>query len=421
MSMLLTNISQLVTVATPQSGRNTGAQMNQLSVISNAAMLVEERIIWIGTQAQADKLFRNHAIERYDCRERAVIPGFVDSHTHMVFAGNRAGEFSQRIQGATYQQIAEQGGGIMATVRATRDASYDELVATARALVLSAMRHGTTTLEIKSGYGLSAEAELKILRVIAELARTVPVRIVPTFLGAHAVPPEYTNRRQDYIEMLCTELIPEVARSGLARFCDVFADVGYFSAAEAERILMAGLDWGLQPKIHADEFADVGAARVAITVGAASADHLLHVNPATIPELARWRTVATLLPGTAYTLRLAMPPARALIDAGATVALATDCNPGSCLTENMQTILSLAVQLAGMTVEEAITAATAHGAAALLMEQEVGSLQVGKYADFLILDSPSYLDVVYHFGTNRVAEVWISGRRVANNSEGYSF
>jgi imidazolonepropionase len=416
MSLLLTNISELVTVATPQSGRNTGPRMNNLQVIPNAAMLVEERIIWIGTQSQAERLFRDRSIERYDCRGRAVLPGFVDSHSHMVFAGNRAHEFAERIRGTSYQEIADRGGGIMATVRATRAASEDELYARAEHLVRSALRHGTTTLEIKSGYGLSPESELKMLRVIARLAATLPVRIIPTFLGAHAIPPEYADRRGDYIDMLCTELIPEVARAGLARFCDVFADVGYFTAAEAERILGAGLDWGLQPKIHADEFADVGAAAVAIAVGAASADHLLHMSPALIGEFARWRTVATLLPGTAYTLRLPMPPARALIDAGATVALATDCNPGSCLTENMQMILSLAVQCCGMTIEEAITAATAHGAAALLCEQDVGSLQIGKYADFLILDSPSYVDLVYHFGTNRVAEVWIGGQCVANNS-----
>ncbi|GIV53933.1 MAG: imidazolonepropionase [Candidatus Kapaibacterium sp.] len=421
MSLLLTNISELVTVHTPQSGRKTGASMGQLGIISNAAMLVEERIIWIGTQAQADRLFRDRSIERYDCRGRAVMPGFVDSHTHMVFAGNRADEFSQRIRGVSYQQIAARGGGIMATVRATRAASEEELYTAARQLVFSALRHGTTTLEIKTGYGLSVESELKMLRVIAQLAATLPVRIVATLLGAHAVPPEFAQRRDDYIAMLCTELIPEVGRAGLARFCDVFADEGYFTAAEAERILTAGLDWGLQPKIHADEFADVGAASVAIAVGAASADHLLHINPAMIPEFARWRTVATLLPGTAYTLRLPMPPARALIDAGATVALATDCNPGSCLTENIQMVLSLAVQLGGMTIEEAVTAATAHGAAALLLEQDVGSIQVGKYADFLILDSPSIADLVYHFGTNRVAEVWIGGRCVANNSVGNSF
>lgn len=416
MSLLLTNISELVTVQAPQSGRKPGTAMNQLGIIRDAAMLVEERIVWIGTRYEAEQRFGALPIQRYDCGWRVVMPGFVDSHTHMVFAGFRADEFAQRIRGISYQEIAARGGGIMATVRATRAASDDELYQSAARLVMSALRHGTTTLEIKSGYGLSLDSELKILRVIERLRLTMPVRIIATFLGAHAIPPEYASCRQAYIEMLCNELIPEVGRQDLATFCDVFADVGYFTTAEAERILTAGIEWGLVPKIHADEFADVGAAQIAIAVGAASADHLLHIHPATIPEFGRWRTVATLLPGTAYTLKLPMPPARALIDAGATVALATDCNPGSCLTENMQVVMSLAVQLAGMTIEEAITAATLHGAAALLREHEIGSLQVGKYADFVILDSPSYAELVYHFGTNRVAEVWIGGKCVATNS-----
>lgn len=414
MSVLVTNISELATVHAPTSGRKPGAAMNDLGIIHNAAMLVEERILWVGTQREAEKRFAAFpALPRYDCGGRAILPGFVDSHTHIVFAGSRADEFALRLRGASYQEIAARGGGIMATVRATRAASEEELFLSARTRILEALRHGTTTIEIKSGYGLTLDSELKILRIIERLQREMPVRIVATLLGAHAIPSDAPSREY-FIEMLCTELIPEVARSRLATFCDVFADVGYFTTAEAERILVTGLDWGLQPKIHADEFADVGAARLAISIGAASADHLLHISLETIPEFARWRTVATLLPGTAYTLRLPMAPARTLIDAGATVALGTDCNPGSCRTENMQMIISLATQLAEMTLEEAITAATLHGAAALLREHEIGSLDVGKYADFIVLDSPSVLDLAYHFGTNRIAEVWIGGTRVVN-------
>ncbi len=415
MSILLTNISELVTVRAPTSGRKPGAEMTNLGIIHDAALLVEERILWIGTRTEAEKRFGAYrALERYDCEGRAVLPGFVDSHTHIVFAGSRADEYAIRLRGASYHDIAARGGGIMATVRETRAASEDELLESARQRVLEALRHGTTTVEIKSGYGLSLEHELRLLDVIERLKHEVPVRIVATLLGAHAIPPDAPSREY-YIDMLCTELIPEVARTGRATFCDVFADVGYFTIAEAEKILVSGLDWGLQPKIHADEFADVGAARLAIAVGAVSADHLLNIAPETIPEYARWRTVATLLPGTAYTLRMPMAPARRLIDAGATVALATDCNPGSCRTENMQTVISLGIHLAGMTVEEAITAATLHGAAALLREHEIGSLDVGKYADFILLDSPSVVDLAYHFGTNRVAEVWIGGKRLVQN------
>lgn len=416
MSILLTNISELVTVSAPVAGRNPGARMNELHVIPDGAILIEEHIVWIGSRSQAERLLQNHSVERYDCRWRAVLPGFVDSHSHMVFAGWRGNEFLQRLRGLTYREIAERGGGILATVTRTRAASIEELYQNARRLVTEALRHGTTTLEIKSGYGLDIESELKLLRVIRLLQEHFPVRIVATFLGAHAIPPEYVSCRENYIRMLCTELIPEVGRTGLAQFCDVFVDEGYFTVAEAEQILVAGLDYGLQPKLHADEFANVGAARLAIALGAVSADHLLNIDPAVVPEFARWRTVATLLPGTAYTLRLPMPPARMLIDAGATVALATDCNPGSCFCTNMQTMITLATQCTGMAMEEALTAATLHGAAALLREHEVGSLQVGKYADFLILDSASYADIGYHFGTNRVAEVWIGGKKVIDNA-----
>ncbi|MCS6999711.1 MAG: imidazolonepropionase [Candidatus Kapabacteria bacterium] len=414
--ILLTNISELVTVRSPIAGRKPGSQMNDLGIIRDAAMLIEERVIWIGTRHEAEKVIGSTPIPQYDCRGQAVLPGFVDSHTHIVFAGDRSNEYAERIRGKSYQEIAAQGGGIMATVRATRAASEEELYHSAQERILSALRHGTTTLEIKSGYGLDAESELKMLHVIDRLRRSLPVRIVATFLGAHAIPPEFADQRDQYIELLTKELIPHISRQKLATFCDVFADVGYFTTTEAQRILEAALEWGLVPKLHADEFVDVGAAQLAIAVGAASADHLLHINPATVEEFARWRTVATLLPGTAYTLRLPMPPARTLIEAGATVAIATDCNPGSCYCENMQMVISLATQLCGMTVEEAITAATLHGAAALLRETEVGSLQVGKYADFIVLDSPSYLDLAYHFGTNRVAEVWIGGKQVLTNS-----
>jgi imidazolonepropionase len=420
MATLLYNIGQLVTVRAGGERAKAGAAMQELGIIPDGALLVEERIRWVGTTAEAYRqreagLF--HWDTAYDVGGRVVIPGFVDSHTHMVFAGSRAEEYDRRLRGESYQQIAAAGGGILATVRAVRRASEEELLAAARPLLWSALRHGTTTVEIKSGYGLTTADELKLLRVIRRLAQELPLRIVPTFLGAHAVPPEYEGRREAYVDLICREMLPTVAAEGLAEYCDVFADEGYFTLQEAERILRTAQDYGLRLRLHADELAPFGAAELAARLGAVSADHLLHVSDAGIAALQRAGTIATLLPGTAYTLRLPYAPARELIAAGVPVALATDCNPGTCLCENMQLILSLACQCMGMLPAEALSAATLNGAAALERSHELGSLEAGKYADFLVLRCRNVLELVYHFGVNHVAEVWIGGRCVWREPE----
>jgi len=406
---LFTNIRQLVTVDAKGAPVKTGAAMGELHCVQDAAVLADHTIRWIGRSAEAPA----GDYDVVDCGGGVVMPGFVDSHTHMVFAGSRASEFARRLAGVPYAQIAAEGGGILHTMRSVRGASAQDLEAVCEQLVTSAMRHGTTTVEIKSGYGLDVESELALLRAARAVAQRLPVQVHTTFLGAHAVPPEYKQNIEDYVRLVVDVMLPRVAQEGLAEFCDVFVDVGFFDANQGERILRAAAKHGMKAKVHADEIALIGASQMAARVGAISCDHLEHTTNDGIDALRQAGTVCTLLPGTAYTLRLPYPNARRMIEAGNIVALATDCNPGSCFTENMQTILSLACINMGMSVEEAITAATLHGAAALGIADQCGSIEVGKRADMVIYDCREYADVVYHFGVNHVGSVIIRGKVVA--------
>ncbi len=412
MLTLLTNVCSLVTSASHGALSKAGTAMQSIGEIRNAAMLFDEKILWTGSAEDASDYCHAqnyHPAHVIDCAGKTVLPGFVDSHTHIVFAGSRSGEFARRLRGVSYQEIAAEGGGILRTMNAVRAASQEEIEAVGRRLAHSAMRHGTTTIEIKSGYGLTLESELKLLRAARTLKAELPIRVITTFLGAHDFPPEFSDNREGYIDLICNEMIPAVASEGLADFCDVFTDTGYYTVAQSERILRTALDAGMRVKVHADELSDVSAAAMAAAIGAISADHLLFISDEGMEKMAKQGTIATLLPGTAYTLRLPYAPARKMIERGAAVALATDCNPGSCFTENMQTILSLACSGMKMTVEEALTAATLNGAAALGVSHLVGSLEVGKYADFIIADCAEYPELVYHFGINHAAEVWIGG------------
>lgn len=406
---LFTNIGQLVTVDAKGAPVKTGAHMSELHCIANAAVLADETIQWLGPSAEAPA----GDYDVVDCGGGVVMPGFVDSHTHMVFAGSRAGEFARRLAGVPYAQIAAEGGGILHTMRSVRSATAQDLEEVCQGLVTSAMRHGTTTVEIKSGYGLDVDSELALLRAARAVAGRVPVSVHTTFLGAHAVPPEYKQNADDYVDLVVNDMLPRVANEGLAEFCDVFVDAGFFDAQQGERILRAAQHHGMKSKVHADEIALIGASQMAARVGAISCDHLEHTTADGIDALRNAGTVCTLLPGTAYTLRLPYPDARSMIAAGNIVALATDCNPGSCFTENMQTILSLACINMGMSVEEAITAATLHGAAALGIANQCGSIEVGKRADMVVYACKEYADVVYHFGVNHVSNVIIRGRVVA--------
>jgi imidazolonepropionase len=341
-----------------------------------------------------------------------VLPGLVDSHTHLIFAGTREDEFARRIRGTSYQEIAQQGGGINATVRQVRSASKDELKEVARHRLDRMLALGVTTVEVKSGYGLTFADEVKCLEAISELDREHPCDLVPTFLGAHEVPPEYRNDREGYLRLVIERMLPEVADRRLAAFCDVFCEQGVFGPYESECVLRAAARRGLGLKVHADEFSPLGGAELAACLGAASADHLLHVSEVGVEAMRSAGTVATLLPGTAFFLGLTPAPARRLIDAGVAVALATDCNPGSCMTENLPLIGTMACSQMRMDPAEVVTALTLNAAAALARSDRVGSLEPGKQADLVILDLPNYQLFPYHFGVNHVWRVVKSGRVV---------
>ncbi|MEJ2185157.1 MAG: imidazolonepropionase [Gemmatimonadota bacterium] len=394
--------AQLVTCAAPDEG----------AVLADAAVaVVGGRIAGIGSLADLAAAHPDHM--RVDCRGGVLTPGFVDSHTHAVFGRWRADEYALRARGVPYMEIARQGGGINASVSDLRARSEDELVDLTRPRLQEMLRQGTTTTEIKSGYGLRTEDELKMLRVVRRLAEEGPWRLVPTFLGAHEFPPEYRQRRPEYVRIVIDEMIPAVADQGLARFCDVFMEPGVFDADESRRILEAGLAHGLVPKLHADELEPSGGAELGVSLGAASVDHLGRVSSAGIAALADSGTVATLLPATLFFLGSTdFAPARALLDAGATVALATDFNPGSAASPSMPLTLTIACSRMGMGPLEALYAATAAGAQALQLEQH-GILAVGAPADLVLWDVADYREIPYRFGVNLVHSVWIGGVKVA--------
>jgi imidazolonepropionase len=410
-NLFLHDAAEIICVANGRERMKRGPHMRELPIVKEGAVLVREGLIsWMGPTSQAPSLPAD--VIHIDCGGKTVLPGLIDSHTHLVFAGSRADEFEARLQGVTYQEIAARGGGINATVRAVRAASKAELKAATRARLAHMLRLGVTTVEIKSGYGLSLEDEIKCLEVIAELKEEQPCELVPTFMGAHEVPPEFRDDRQAYLNLICREMIPEVARRGLAEFCDVFCEKGVFDLLEAEHILWVAKEHGLKLKIHADEFTPLSGAELAGRLGATSADHLLQVTHEGILSLRQGGVIATLLPGTAFFLGLPYAPARRLIDAGLPVALASDCNPGSCMTENLPLIGSISCTQMKMLPAEVITALTLNAAAALDRSAWLGSIEVGKQADLIICDVPDHRQLFYHFGVNHVWRVIKSGRVV---------
>jgi imidazolonepropionase len=394
--MIIKNIAQLI--------RHSSFQTDAAIVLDG------DRITWLGRAADLPPPPPD--AEVIDATGKIVLPGLIDSHTHLIFAGSREGEFEQRLQGKTYQEIAAQGGGINATVRRVRQASKEELKALARPRLQRVLRFGVTTVEVKSGYGLALADELKCLEAIAELNAEGPVELVPTFLGAHAVPPEYLNDRAGYIRLLCDTMLPEVARNRLAEFCDVFCEQGVFSVLESEAILKRARNLGFKLKVHADELSPLGGAELAAQLGAISADHLLCASDQGIDALAKSGAVATLLPGTAFFLGLPYAPARKLIERGVTVALASDCNPGTCPTENLPLVGAMACTQMKMLPAEVISALTINAAAAVGRADRIGSLEVGKQADLVIFDVPDYRHLFYHFGINHVWRVIKRGRVV---------
>jgi imidazolonepropionase len=403
-SLLIVGASQILTLR--GRGPRRGKALSNLGVINDGALLIRDgRIVAVGVRAKVEALPEAKAADNLYVGGRVVLPGFVDSHTHLVHAASRAEEYELKIAGASYEEIARNGGGILNSVKKLRVATSEALKKRALSALREFAANGTTTLEAKSGYGLDVTSELKILNLHQELLREQPLEIVSTFLGAHVVPTEYRGTPggpQRYVSMLIHRLIPEVAERKLAEFCDVFCDRGAFSRAQSEQVLEAGERNGLVPRIHAEQLTRTGAAQLGMQLGAASCDHLEQVNHTDIRALGKSRTVATLMPGCDFHLGLKQyAPARSLIDAGAIVSLATDYNPGTSPTLSMPMILSLACTQLRMTPAEAITAATINGAYALRRDKDIGSLEVGKRGDVAIFDVEDYREIPYYFGVNK--------------------
>jgi imidazolonepropionase len=401
-SLLITNASQVLTL---RGGVRRGRPLSKLEIVSEGALLVRDGLIAaVGPRSTVEALAAAKAADKLDAGGRVVLPGFVDAHTHLIHAASRAEEYELKIRGASYEEIARKGGGILNSVKKLRAATGEALKARAHAALKEFAAHGTTTIEAKSGYGLDAATELKILGLHKELENEQPVEIVSTFLGAHVVPAEYRKKAdgaERYLDLLTDKLIPEVATAGLATYCDVFCDRGAFTLGQAKQVLAAGLAYGLAPRVHAEQLSRTGATQAAIKMGAASCDHLEYVNTADIRALAKSNTVAALLPGCDFHLRLErFAPARALIEAGAIVSLATDYNPGTSPTMSMPMILSLACTQLRMTPAEAIAAATINAAYSLGRTKRIGSLEVGKQADLAMFEVEDYREIPYYFGVN---------------------
>lgn len=413
MNLCIVNIGQLVTLAGPARPR-AYRELGELAIIPGAAMLIEDgQISEVGPSAEISSRIPAGSTV-IDAGGRCVTPGFVDAHTHLVFAGNRAAEFEQRIAGATYQEIAAAGGGILRTVELTRAASEDELLAAARRHRDWMLRGGTTTLEAKSGYGLDRETELKMLRVIAQLKQEGPAFIVPTLLAAHTVPPEFAERRDQYIRFVVEELIPEVATASLALYCDVFCDDHAFTVEEARIVLAAAREHGLGLRIHAEQFRPGTGAELAAELGAATADHLECATDDGLLALLAAKVQPVLLPGSVFALsRSKYPPARDMVSLGLGIVLATDFNPGSSPAPSMPFTLSLACLQMRLSPAEALSAATINAAYSLGLGDRVGSLEAGKQADFLIHEFADYRELAYFIAAPARPRVFVSGREVA--------
>ena len=391
--MILKNIGQL-TSYNPDSG--------EVETTSNTSLTID-----------GDRIAENSNGEAIDCGGSLVTPGFVDPHTHSVFLDSREEEFALRLSGVSYEEIAAQGGGINASINGVRNASKEELIKRVSKRMDRFLKQGTTTVECKTGYGLDTKSELKSLQVIHEVNESHEIDIIPTFLGAHAFPPEFADEHEGYVDLLCAEMIPAVAEQGIAVFCDVFCENGYFNVDQSRRIFKTAKNHGLTPRLHADEFEDSGAAELAAEVGAVSADHLMAVSTAGLEKMAEYGVTATLLPGTTFFLgKATYAPARKLLEKGIDVALATDFNPGSCQIQSMPFIISLACIHLGMTVEEAFASATYYSAKTLNLEGEVGSIAIGRKADLIIWDVEMLMNIPYNVTDMSIKMVIKNGKAI---------
>lgn len=409
------NIHQLATLASKEEGPRSKAAMSELGIIEDGSLWIEDGVIQsVGSTEEMERLYatRKHEADIVDATGHLVTPGLVDPHTHIAFGGSREREFEMRLEGVSYMDIMNAGGGIHATTRMTREASEEEIINQTTKRLDSFLQHGVTTVEGKSGYGMNLETELKQLRVMKQLQQSHAVDLVPTFMGAHAVPPEYKSRADEFVDHLIAEMLPVVADEKLAEFNDVFCEKDVFTPEQSEQILEAGKKFGLIPKIHADEIVAYGGAELASKVGAISAEHLLKASDEGIKAMAKAGTIACLLPATALYLREEAANGRKMIDEGVAVAISTDCNPGSSPTTSMPLVMNLACISMRMTPAEALTAATYNAACAVNRQDKIGSLEVGKQADVVLWNVKSYQELQYLFGVNHTKTVWKKGVKV---------
>lgn len=412
MKRVLYNIGLL---ATPYgNGPKKGKQQGEVILKRNAYILISDgQIIEIG-EGSANRLLSDASLDAIDAKGALVTPGLVDSHTHLVFSSWRQRELALKLRGMAYLDILKQGGGILYTVNATRQATLDELIESGKRSLSVMLDHGTTTCEVKSGYGLTTADEIKSLQAIRSMNEGQPLDLVATFMGAHAVPPEYKTRQSEYVDLVCNEMIPTVSELGLAEFCDVFCESSVFSLEESRKILAAGKTYGLASKIHADEITPLGGAALAGEVGAITAEHLIHASDEGLDKMAAAGTIGVLLPGTSYYLAESFARARTMIEKGIPVAVATDFNPGSCPTESLQMPMNIACLKYRMTPEETLTAVTLNAAAGINRAATIGSIEPGKQADLVIWNAPDLEFIFYHWGVNLVRKVLKKGEVVVD-------
>jgi len=411
--LLIENANELVTLEGGSEEPLIGDSMEELGIVRDACLVIRDgKILAVGKTREIKRNFK--AEETIEARGKVVIPGFVDPHTHLIFAGSREEEFEMRLKGATYMEILQKGGGILKTVRETRRVSEPELIENCKKTLNIMLEHGTTTVEAKSGYGLTLRDEVKCLQVMKRLNETHPVDVVPTFLGAHAIPPEYAGQADRYVDLITDKMIPTVASQKLAEFCDVFCEKNVFNLDQSRRVLLWGKEHGLTPKVHADEMTPFGGAELAAEVGAISAEHLLFASEKGLKKMAKRDVIAVLLPAAAFTLMTQRyADARKMISLSVPVALGTDFNP-SCWVENQQLVIVLACRQMRMTAAEALAASTINAAHAIKRAREVGSLEPGKKADIVVLNIPSHKFLGYRFGVNLVDKVVKEGKLVVD-------
>jgi len=415
-NLIIKNARQLLTLRSMQKRPRTKDGMEELGIIEDGAVAISgDKIVGVGKiEDVLGEIKITGETKVVDAKEKVVLPGFVDCHTHPVFAGTREDEFEMRIKGKTYQEIAAAGGGIKSSVKNLRSKSKEELIQLALPRLDRMLSHGTTTIEAKSGYGLSLEDEIKMLEVIKELSKIHPIDLIPTFLGAHEIPQEYKNNRKEYIKLITEKMIPEVSKRKLAVFCDIFCEKGVFDIEESREILKAAKDHGFGLKLHADQLSALGGSKLAAELGAISADHLEFIDDDGIKMMKESGVIGVLLPGACFGLGITeYPPARKMIERGLPVALATDFNPGSSMTESVPMILSLACLMMRMTPAEAIVASTINSAYAVDKANETGSTEVGKKADLVIWNVQSYKEIPYHYGVNLVDQVVKDGKAIS--------